>query len=353
MKKLFTIGLIVGVASLSFLYFNYRSPEYKECMGGDLFVVNKLDPSITKIDLSNKKKVKTLVLGIEPHEAIISADKKTLIVSDFGNEEKSADELYLVSTETFKLIKTIKLKNKTKLHGLALSNNPDIILVTSEGAGSLMAVNIQSGKIESETKTLGKESHMVVPHPGRNIAYVANIGSNNVSVINYGKDSLIKNIYCGKGTEGIDLSKDGSELWLSNKFEDSISIISTESFELIQKLKTEKMPVRLAFTNDGKYCVVSNHAAGILSVYDVKTREIAHVVEFPGSSNMADKLFNDSPTPASLVFHPSKPWLFMVNSNADRAMLVSTETWKLMGSWKVGDIPDGMAFNEKPDDCEN
>ncbi len=352
MKKLILSLFILGTIGSLLFYSIYKSPGYKECMGGNLFVVNKLDHNISIIDLSQKTAIKTLEIGIEPHEVIISADKKYLIVSDFGNETNPASEIFLISTETFELLKTIHLKNKTKLHGLELSLDSNKILVTSEGASSLILLNIQTGEIESETKTLGKESHMVLRHPNKTIAYVANIGTNDVSVINYEKDSLVKNIYCGKGTEGLAITPNGNELWTCNKFEDSISIINTENLELIRKLKTGKMPVRLAISPDGSYCISSNHAEGNLYVFDTQSKEIVKKIELPGSSNLLDKLFNDSPTPSSLLFHPSKPFLFVINSNADRTVLLSTDTWKIIGSWKVGDIPDGIAINTQPDNCD-
>lgn len=352
MKKLILSLLVLGSICFGLFYTLYKSPGYNECMGGNLFVVNKLDHNISIIDLSQKEKTRTLDLGIEPHEVIVTADKKHLIVTDFGNKDNPADEIFLISTTTFKLEKTIQLKNRTKLHGLEMSPYPNKILVTSEGAASLMLVNIETGEIESETKTNGKESHMVLKHPIKPIAYVANIGTNDISIIDYEKDSLIKTIYCGKGTEGMALTPDGSELWVSNKFEDSLSIIDTEKMDLTSKLKTGKMPVRLAISPDGNFCVSSNHAEGTLYVFDTRSKEILKKIEFPGSSNIFDKLFNDSPTPSSLLFHPSDPFLFVINSNADRAMLLSTETWKIIGSWKVGDIPDGIAINVKPDDCD-
>tara|TARA_R110002096_G_scaffold276109_1_gene469869 strand:+ start:77396 stop:78454 length:1059 start_codon:yes stop_codon:yes gene_type:complete len=352
MKKGLIATTILLIVVLIFIFNKYKSPEYKECLGADLFVVNKLDHSLSKIDLSNKEEIKTLKLGIEPHEVIVSSDEKTLIVSDFGNNAQASNEIHLVDPEKFEIIRTISLEGHNKLHGICLSPNPEIILVTSEGSNSLIKLNIVTGKVMSETKTNGKESHMVLIHPQKPLAFISNIGSNDISVINYQNDSLLKNIYCGKGTEGISISPDGSELWLSNKFEDSISIIDTESLEIIDKLKTDKMPVRLAISPDGKYCVSSNHSSGNLNVFETKSKKLIKKIEFPGSTNVLDKLINDSPSPAGLLFHPNKPYLFVINSNADRATIISMEDWKIIGSWKVGDIPDGIALIEKPFSCD-
>lgn len=351
MKKWILVLLGMGFLACAFLYSYYRSPDYELCMGGNLFVVNKLDHSISIIDLANKEKIKTIDIGIEPHEALLSANKDILVVSDFGNEKKPASQLHLISTKTFKLLKTINLENKTKLHGLALTAEPDVILVTSEGSNSLLSLNLKTGEIESETKTLGTESHMVVSHPTKPVAYVSNIGTGNISIINYKKDSLIKTIYCGAGSEGLALSPKGDELWVCNKFEDSISIINTESLQMVEKLATGSKPVRLAISPDGLFCVSSNLVDGNLTIYNTKTRQLIKRVEFPGSKNIIDKFLNKNPTPTGLLFHPTKKILFIVNSNADSAEVLSTENWEIIGSWKVGDIPDGLALNVKPDDC--
>ena len=351
MKKWILVLLGVGFLALALLYSNFKSPEYELCMGGNLFVVNKLDHTISIIDLANKENEKTIDIGIEPYECLLLKDGKTLVVSDFGNDQKAANEIFLISTSNFEISKTIKLENKSKLHGLALGIDPNILLVCSEETNSLFTVNLESGKIISETKTEGKKSHMVLAHPEKPIAYVSNIESNSISVINYELDSLIKTIKTGKGAEGLALSKNGKELWVSNREENSINILNTENFQSIAKLKTDGRPVRLAISPDSKFCVSSNFAGGNLNVFNTQTKELVAKVEFPGSSNPIDKFFNDSPTPAGLLFHPTKPFLFVSNSNADRAVIVSTMNWEIIGSWKVGDIPDGLALNVKPDDC--
>ncbi len=343
---------LVACVLFAITYLSYKSTTPSFCAKGELIVVNKLGRSISAIDLNNQQKTKTYNLGIEPHECLVYPEKNIIIVSDFGKKDQKSNELYILSSEKFELLKTLNVPGHHQLHGLSLTPFPNVILVCSESSNSLLSINVQSGVIESEVNTQGVGAHMIISHPDKSIAYVSNIYTHNVSVIDYKNDSLIAVIPCGKGSEGLCLSKDGEELWVSNMNDHTITVINTATLEAIHTIETGKKPVRISMSPDGKYCVSSNFSDGSMSVFDVNSKQLIKIIKLPGSTNVLDRLFNKSPTPAGLTFHPAKPFLFVSNSNADQAVVISTDSWEVMGSWKVGDMPDGIAFNNKNNNCD-
>ena len=122
-------------------------------------------------------------------------------------------------------------------------------------------------------------TNLVVLAPDDKRAYVSNIGSGSLTVIDLEKAIRVKTIETGQGAEGLDISPDGSEVWVANRGEDTISIVSTESLEVVETLKCATFPIRLKFTPDGKRVLISNARSGDVAVFDAgKRSEITRIV---------------------------------------------------------------------------
>ena len=108
---------------------------------------------------------------------------------------------------------------------------------------------------------------MVAVDAGRRRAYVTNIDSGSLSVIDIGTGSLDRVIETGRGSEGVAVAPDSGDIWVTNREEDSISIIDPEALMIREKLPAGGMPLRVAFTPDGTRALVSNGKSGSLSIY--------------------------------------------------------------------------------------
>ena len=337
---IFFTFMIAGISA----YFIYKAPSYRLKLDGKLYVVNKLDRSLTIIDLDSKQRLLVEDLGVEPHEITVSNDGSLIFISDYGNHDEAGHHILVVSKDSGELIQKIELSENTQPHGMVLAAEHNRLLLTCEGAETLITVDLNSGEIDKVMPTGQKGIHMVTKHPEKPLAYVSNINSNTVSVIDYLEGKLEATISCGKGTEGLAITKNGQELWVTNRVENTVSIIETENNTVKQTLSTNSKPVRIAISPDGKYCVVSNASGGNITVYDVISKKLLHIIDFPGSENVVSRLLFSSPTPVGLYFHPSEHYLFASSSNADQVVIISTINWKIIGSWNVGDIPDGILY---------
>jgi YVTN family beta-propeller protein len=67
----------------------------------------------------------------------------------------------------------------------------------------------------------------VAVSPDGSKVYVANAGSNNVSVIATVTDTVIDTVNVGEGPQGIAVSPDGSKVYVVNDVSDTVSVIAT------------------------------------------------------------------------------------------------------------------------------
>ncbi len=111
--------------------------------------------------------------------------------------------------------------------------------------------------------------------------YVSNWGDMTLSVVDVGRNELIKNINVGKNPEGILLSPDGKYLYVANSDTDNISVIDTVEDRLLYNinLNNEGMPYGVSPTvmdisKDGKYLFVPEANSNAVSIIDTAKKEV-------------------------------------------------------------------------------
>jgi DNA-binding beta-propeller fold protein YncE len=339
--------VIITIAGLIFLILFITLsiswfPGYNISIDGKLLVVNKLDHSVSIFELASGREISLLSFLEEPHEAIGLEYLDYAIISNYGNIEYPGRTLSLVSFQSGEIIRNIDLGEGSRPHGLAIIREQNKVLVTTEGKNSIMLVNLENGFVEKTISTQQDKPHLIVVHPEGKTAYCTNFRSNSVSEININNGIVLRTFSCGNGAEGIDISPDGTELWVANKFDNTITIIYPKMIELTQILKTNNSPVRLKFTLDGAFCLVNNATSGNVLVFNTFTKKVVQTIHLPGNRNFVDRLFHHSPHPVGILMHPNGKFVFVSDSNSDQVYVIEISDWKLVGNLSTGRIPDGM-----------
>ena len=193
-----------------------RRPSYTIKTSGKLYIVNKLSSSITVFDLFEGKELLELPIKIEPHEATTSENQESVIVTNYGTPKKAGKSISIINTLSNNVEKTITFENNLKPHGIVAFPKTNKVGVVSNIGNKLLVINLESDTIEKSIATNQLGSHLLVLHPNKPLAFVSNISSGSVSVIDLVKDKVIKVISCGKGTEGLDITPGGKEIWVTN-----------------------------------------------------------------------------------------------------------------------------------------
>ena len=318
---------------------------------GTLIVLNKSEASASLIDLSSGEVVATLPTGAGPHEAAVSADEKTCVVANYGAQEPG-NSLTVIDLAKREVIRTIDLGEHRRPHGIVFTG-PHEVAVTTEHSAHLTLVDIQKGEVTAAIPTQAQVSHMVVVHPELQRAFVANIGSGSVSVLDLAKQAFVRELKTGAGAEAIDLSPDGKELWIGHREDNSIAIVDPNSLKTLATMPCGEVPIRAKFTVDGKRVLVSNAQSGDVAVFDVASRkEIARIAMAAGAvADKDERLFGDrfgeSPVPVGILVHPNGKLAYVANTNADVISVIDLEKLALVDRLVAGKEPDGMAFAGK------
>ena len=317
---------------------------------GLLLVANKSDDTVDMIDLTTAESVATLPTGHAPHEIAVSPDTRHAVVSNYGDREAPGSSLTVIDLEVLEVVRTIDLGEHTRPHGLAFISDDEVV-VTTEGSRHLLVVGLD-GEIRRAVETAAETSHMVAVSPDGSRAFVANIGSGSVTVVDLTKAAGTIEIATGEGAEGIAVSPDGTEVWITNRAADTVTILDAETLAKKDELECAGFPIRIAFTPDGTRALISAAKSGEVVAFDTASREellrreldLSTVPE--SDQRLFGDRFGDSPVPVGLRISADGSTGWVAATQADFVVVVDPATLEVRGQLEAGREPDGMALAE-------
>lgn len=315
---------------------------------GTLLVANKAEATLSFVDTASGKTVATVPTGAGPHEVAVSADGRLAVVADYG-AQTPGHTLTVVDVPAAKVLRTVDLGELRRPHGVAFVD-ATTVAVTTEAAKALTLVDVEAGKVLGHVGTGQEVSHMVALPAAGGRAYVANIGSGSVTVIDLAGRKKVADVATGAGAEGIAVSADGSQVWVANREADDVVLVDPKSLEVVARVASPDFPIRAELTPDGRSLLVSNAESGDLSVIDTTTRKLVRRIDLgQGASDVEGRLFGDrfgeSSVPIGIEIAPDGKTAWIAHANADVVQVVDLESWKPTGVFKVGKEPDGMGYS--------
>ena len=318
--------------------------------GGTLLIANKTDNTADLVDVDSGASVATLPTGSGPHEAAVSRDGRTAVISNYGHRGKPGSTLTVIDVGAAKVIRTVDLGTHSRPHGLAWISD-DRVVVTTEDSRHLLVVDLVEGTVVAQIETGQEISHMVATTPDGKRAFVANIGSGNVTAIDLVEERKLVDITTGEGAEGIAVTPDGKHVWVSNRAADSLSVIDSATLGVVATVPCKGFPIRVAFTPDGKRVLVSCASAGEVAVFDVATRKelLRSKLDLSTVPTASMRLFGDrfgeSPVPIGLVVAPDGKRAWVAATQADAVVVLDPASLEVLDLVKAGQEPDGMAYS--------
>lgn len=144
----------------------------------------------------------------------------------------------------------------------------------------------------------------------------------------------ITKIPTGPRAEGLDVSPDGRELWVTNVNDSTISVIDIASKKEIDSIE---MPTtfsnRVKFTLDGRYAFLPDLRGDHVIVLDARTRAEVKRIDVGGGSE-------------GLLMTPDGTRAFIAVSRANKVVAVDLSTLEIVGDIPGLINPDGMAWAE-------
>jgi len=304
-----------------------------------LMVLNKDDRTVMMVNAGDHEIVASLTVDRNPHEAILTPDGQVAYVSNAGGN-------------TISVIHVANRHEITRLsdpdwrfpHGLEVTPDGRYLWMASTYAHTVWVIardpdNHEHHETVKVIPTGQKSSHMVHFSPDANVAYVPNIGSNTLTVLDVRAMEIIRHVDVGPGPEGVAVHPVDGTIYVANQGDDTLMIIDPASFEVRHTLKIGAVPVRATFTPDGEYCLIANRLSDEISV-------IAHNWSLATAEPQPweIKRIQVGRWPGQIVVHPTERRAWVTNNKTNDVSEINLGSMTETARIPVGIHPDGMIW---------
>jgi YVTN family beta-propeller protein len=303
-----------------------------------LLVVNKAEDSLAIVDATTLKVLGKVPTGHGPHE--VTSDGTLAFVANYGTQQPGSS-LSVIDIATMKEVRRVELGALTRPHGIVYHDGH--VWFSAEGSRAAARYHVAENRVDWLQGTGQNVSHMIVLTPDRRKAYLPNIGSDSVTVLeqpdNPAAPWKLTQIAVGKGPEGIDVSPDGKEVWVAHRSDGGVSIIDVATDRVVHTLPAlARAPIRVKLTPDGKRVLISDVVAlggppqrGELVVVDARKRkELGRVALGLG--------------PIGIATTPDGKRAFVAAVAEGKVVVVDLASMKITGSVETGAGPDGLWY---------
>jgi YVTN family beta-propeller protein len=130
------------------------------------------------------------------------------------------------------------------------------------------------------TVRVGASPAQLAVSPDRRSVYVANTGSDTVSVINSDRNTVAGTIALPRASRpmGVALSPSGRYLYTADGGANRVSVLDTRSRRVVTSVRVGTQPLGIAVAPDGKTVYSANSGSGDVSVIDARTNRILRAI---------------------------------------------------------------------------
>ncbi len=298
-----------------------------EAPAGTLLIGNKGEDTVSFVDLATGRELGRAATGDMPHEIAISPDGKRAAVVAYGG---TTIDVFDVASR--RKLQTLDLSPNRRPHGVVWLKDGNIV-ATAEGSQSV-AVVAPDGAVRS-IPTGAQGSHMLAVAQDGRTAYVANIGSGTVSVLDLAAGTKLRDIAVGGEPEGLALAKNGTELWVGDLSAPRVQVYATGTGEKLAEVAIDPVAIRVIASPDGKTIATSNVASGTVTLIDVDSREVTRTLSVSGEGEAGQ---------VTLLFSDDGRRLYAAETGRDVVAEVDLGSGRVLRRLPAGKNGDGLAI---------
>jgi len=166
-------------------------------------------------------------------------------------------------------------------------------------------------------------------------AYVANNGSNTVSVISIPTGQVTNAIFVASGPWGAAISPDQTQVYVTSNQGNSVSVINTANGSLGATIPVQSSPMGVAFTPDGSSVYVVNGGSNTVSVINVETQTVVATVPV-----------GNSPVNVAMAPTSNGTFAYVTNSGSNTVSVIAVGgSPAVVATIPVGSGPHGVAVS--------
>ena len=193
---------------------------------------------LSRVNLEEKKIDAVYPVGSVPKVVQVTPDNKYILVSNWCSYTVT-----VISVESGKTVKSIKIGRYPR--GIAISKDSQYAYVAEMGGSNIHRINLTDF-----SKTLipvGSNPRAVVLSPDESKLYVTMNLSGKVQAWDLVKNKTFKSVRTGEAARSLDISSDGSALFVVNFKSDTLSKVRASDMKVLQTIKVCNEPIGVTY----------------------------------------------------------------------------------------------------------
>jgi len=266
-----------------------RSPNGLAMGQGAVLIMNSGAASLSVLDMASRTETRRIPVLREPHHWALTPDRSELLIGD-----SSGNELLVLDPVTFEMRRRMPLSNPYHLGfspdgrffvvaGLARNQidiyepntgepgtyrllkrfpirsmpshmdflpDSSVVFLSLQGTGRIVAIDLRTLQIRWNEECGKAPAGVLVNGPH---VMAANMGSDDVAVMDAATGRLVRSIRTGKGAHTLFRGPDRRTIWVNNRLDaNSVVVLDAATLEPVRRYKLPGGPDDLEFAPDGK-----------------------------------------------------------------------------------------------------
>ena len=252
---------------------NYRmyGPGYDPHAGSDSCRKDQgQDSFVYRIDTTTFDIDRVYPVGSVPKHLAVTPDDRLLLVSNWCGFDTTVIDLAtderVASVDVGRYPRGIAVTSDSDTAYIALMGSTDIAVIN---LSALLSENIPSAldaSVRTYIRGVGVSPRHLVLSPDDETLYVTLSGEDAVVAVDLNSGQVIQRVHTGHAPRSMDISTDGTALYVVNYESDTMSKIRTRDLTMLQKLDTTPKPIGITYDPFNDEVWVSTYT-GTIHVY--------------------------------------------------------------------------------------
>jgi YVTN family beta-propeller protein len=297
-------------------------------------------PGVMVFDADTDEVICKATTPRNPHEVAFSNNGRNVIVPIYGDTilgvPGSNERIVLfIRSRDCREATSVQTAGSSRPHGIALGKSGMLYLTTEIGQ-TVSLVDSDNPAFVGSIPTGSSSSHMLIVTPDEKTAFVSNVMSKSISVLDLEKRTLAETIDTGAENQRIDLAPDARQFVTSYWRESKIAFFEVATRKLSHTVAIDGSALQPKYSADGKFVyAVGTGGPGQIGIWkiDVAERKVVAAAKEGIGQSMA-----------SFSINPFNGNLYVADQGKDQLVVVNPADLSVVKRIATEKLPDGIAF---------
>ncbi len=283
-----------------------------------IYVSNEKSGDVTVINGSDNQVLATIPVGKRPRGIHASPDGKTVYVALSGTPISAPPQLDAKGNPIF-------VKGK--------DDDDDDTVKSDKSADAIGVIDVAQRKLTNKISAGSDPEEFAISKDGTQL-YVSNEDVKAASVINIANGKVEHIVAVGQEPEGVATAPNGKHFYVTCEAGGDVYVVDTASYATVGHFKVNVRPRTMAFLPGGEIGFIPSESTSELNVIDTVNFKVLKVIALPAGSR-----------PMSVKMSLDGRKVYVSNGRAGTISVLDSHTYQLLASIKVGTRPWGIALS--------